>query len=53
MVKISMDTFVRRLQPEKYLLWLQGKDIGAHPEDPSRLYAAPPPTQHEVLVNKK
>ena len=24
MVRISMDTFVKRLQPEKYDLWLQG-----------------------------
>ncbi|XP_049843091.1 lysine-specific demethylase 4C-like isoform X18 [Schistocerca gregaria] len=52
MVKISMDTFVKRLQPDRYLLWLQGKDVGPHPEDPSRNYAAPPPTQREVLANK-
>lgn len=53
MVKISMDTFVKRLQPDRYHLWLQGKDVGSHPEDPSRQYAAPPPTQRDVLVNKK
>jgi len=53
MVKISMDTFVKRFQPDRYHLWLQGKDVGAHPEDPSRQYAAPPPTQRDVLVNKK
>ncbi|XP_069693613.1 uncharacterized protein [Periplaneta americana] len=52
MVKISMDTFVKRFQPDRYHLWLQGKDVGAHPEDPSRQYAAPPPTQRDVLVNK-
>ncbi|XP_027851769.2 probable lysine-specific demethylase 4B [Aphis gossypii] len=41
-VKIDMDTFVKRLQPEKYELWLQGRDIGCHPEDPSqRMYPAP------------
>lgn len=27
MVKISMDTFVQRFQPEKYDLWLQGKNL--------------------------
>lgn len=27
MVKISMDVFVRVLQPERYELWKQGKDI--------------------------
>jgi len=42
-VKISMDTFVRRLQPEKYEKWLQGQDIGFHPEDPTRMMAAPLP----------
>jgi len=41
-VKINMDTFVKRIQPEKYELWLQGKDIGCHPEDPNqRMYPAP------------
>ncbi|XP_044526905.1 lysine-specific demethylase 4B [Gracilinanus agilis] len=29
MVKISMDVFVRVLQPERYELWKQGKDITA------------------------
>uniref|UniRef100_A0A7R9IZG7 [histone H3]-trimethyl-L-lysine(9) demethylase n=1 Tax=Timema californicum TaxID=61474 RepID=A0A7R9IZG7_TIMCA len=52
MVKISMDTFVKRFQPDRYHLWLQGKDIGAHPEEPTRHYAAPPPSQRDVLVNK-
>lgn len=27
MVKISMDVFVRILQPERYELWKQGKDF--------------------------
>lgn len=27
MVKISMDTFVKRFQPERYDLWLQGTGI--------------------------
>lgn len=38
-VKISMDTFVKRFQPELYPLWKEGKDIAPHPEDDqSKLY---------------
>jgi len=33
MVKISMDVFVRKFQPEKYELWKSGKDVAPHPED--------------------
>lgn len=36
-VKISMDTFVRRFQPERYDDWKKGKDIGPHPEDHARV----------------
>ncbi|XP_046364115.2 uncharacterized protein LOC124140527 [Haliotis rufescens] len=37
-VKISMDTFVKRFQPDRYDLWKAGKDIAPHPEeDKSRL----------------
>lgn len=28
-----MDTFVKRFQPERYGLWMEGKDIGPHPEE--------------------
>lgn len=28
MVKISMDLFVRKFQPDRYKLWLAGKDNG-------------------------
>ncbi len=39
MVKIHMDCFVKRYQPERYALWRAGKDIAPHPEDDhSRLY---------------
>ncbi|CAG5104192.1 Similar to Kdm4B: Probable lysine-specific demethylase 4B (Drosophila melanogaster), partial [Cotesia congregata] len=48
MVKISMDTFVKRFQPERYDLWLRGEDIGCHPEDP-RQTAAPMPSQMDLL----
>lgn len=51
-VKISMDTFVKRFQPDRYELWLQGKDIGPHPEDPYRQSAAPAPTEKDILCNK-
>ena len=38
-VKIEMDAFVKRFQPEKYALWKAGKDIAPHPEDDqSKLY---------------
>lgn len=53
MVKISMDTFVKRFQPEKYELWLAGKDVGPHPEDPTRSSAAAQPSLNDVLCNKK
>lgn len=43
-VKINMDVFVKRIQPEKYDLWRQGNDIGCHPEDPTRYFAAPMPS---------
>ncbi|GAB6026609.1 Lysine-specific demethylase 4C [Chamberlinius hualienensis] len=51
-VKISMDTFVKRFQPDKYELWLAGKDVGAHPEDPNKLSVAAPPTKSELIVSK-
>lgn len=43
MVKISMETFVRRFQPERYEAWLQGEDYGCHPEEPNKMCAAPKP----------
>lgn len=42
MVRISMDCFVKRFQPEKYEAWMNGTDIGPHPEDPTRMVAPPP-----------
>uniref|UniRef100_V9IGW2 [histone H3]-trimethyl-L-lysine(9) demethylase n=1 Tax=Apis cerana TaxID=7461 RepID=V9IGW2_APICE len=50
MVKISMDTFVKRFQPERYELWLRGEDIGPHPEDPKQT-AAPMPSQMDLLCS--
>ncbi|BET00076.1 jmjN domain [Nesidiocoris tenuis] len=44
-VKISMDTFVKRFQPDRYDVWLGGRDYGPHPEDLSKMTFAPPPTK--------
>lgn len=43
MVKINMDVFVQRFQPERYEKWKEGKDYGCHPEDPHHHRPAPPP----------
>ncbi|XP_022906422.2 uncharacterized protein [Onthophagus taurus] len=52
MVKISMDTFVKRFQPDRYDKWLQGLDIGPHPEEPNKQSAAPLPLPQDILCNK-
>lgn len=54
MVKISMDTFVKRFQPERYQAWLEGTDYGLHPEDPpNAIVPAPLPSHLDVMCNKK
>lgn len=45
-----MDAFIRKYQPDRYELWLEGKDIGPHPENPLHISAAPLPDF--VLTNK-
>lgn len=52
MVKISMDTFVKRFQPDRYEMWLKGEDIGPHPEEPDKKVAAPLPLAQDILCNK-
>ncbi|XP_055384571.1 probable lysine-specific demethylase 4B [Condylostylus longicornis] len=52
MVKISMDTFVKRFQPDKYEAWLEGRDVGFHPEDQSHQIPSNPPSDFDVLCNK-
>lgn len=52
MVKISMDTFVKRFQPDRYDLWLKGQDIGCHPEQPEKMVPAPHPSGQDILCNK-
>jgi jumonji domain-containing protein 2 len=39
-VKINMDTFVKRWQPDMYKNWKNGSDIACHPEDPTRMVLA-------------
>lgn len=50
MVRISMDTFVKRFQPEKYENWLKGLDTGPHPESSSK--NASPVQSNEKLPKK-
>ncbi|CAO1303381.1 unnamed protein product [Diamesa hyperborea] len=52
MVKISMETFVRRFQPERYDNWLRGEDFGCHPEEPNKITAAPPPILDKKIMLK-
>uniref|UniRef100_A0A224YS13 [histone H3]-trimethyl-L-lysine(9) demethylase n=1 Tax=Rhipicephalus zambeziensis TaxID=60191 RepID=A0A224YS13_9ACAR len=49
-VKISMDVFVKKFQPDRYELWLAGQDVGCHPEDPSSRVAARAPTHLEMAM---
>ena len=44
-VKINMDPFVKKYQPERYELWKKGKDINPHPEDP--------PEKREAIKQRK
>lgn len=41
-MKIHMDAFIRKYQPDRYELWLEGQDIGPHPENPNLITAAAP-----------
>lgn len=52
-VQISMDAFVKRLQPDRYNKWLAGEDYGTHPEEPNaKPTPAPKPSVEEFLENK-
>ncbi|XP_060657349.1 probable lysine-specific demethylase 4B isoform X3 [Drosophila nasuta] len=55
MVKISMDTFVKRFQEKRYEAWLEGRDYGRHPEDPPNAAesVAPLPPHLDVLLCDK
>lgn len=56
-VKIEMDCFVKRYQPERYALWKEGRDVAPHPEDDHRkLYSSSsyyPSQQRSGKVLKK
>ncbi|KAF7491569.1 putative lysine-specific demethylase 4B [Sarcoptes scabiei] len=52
-VKINMDVFVKLFQPDRYQLWLDGKDIGPDPKDPSNVCAAPSPFELEMENRNK
>lgn len=43
MVNISMETFVKKYQPKRFVNWLNGNDMGTHPEEPDKICAAPCP----------
>ena len=43
-VCISMENFIERYQPEKLELWIRGKDVGPHPEQPEHSSPASPPS---------
>lgn len=50
MVKINMDLFVQRFQPDRYELWREGKDYGCHPEDPHHHKPAPHPDPEQLKM---
>lgn len=53
-VHISMDTFVKRYQSEKYAQWRNGNDRSTHPEQPLLdTTAARAPLVQDVLINIK
>lgn len=49
-VKISMQTFVKRYQSDRYDLWLKGKDVCKDPRDPKHVSAAPKPTEYDLYL---
>ncbi len=53
-VHISMDCFVRKLQPDRYEAWLKGEDLGRHPEEPNaKPTPATPPSAEEYMFSNK
>lgn len=49
-VKISMQTFVKRYQTDRYEKWIQGKDVCEDPKDQKHVAAAPKPTEHDLYL---
>ncbi|MEE6495152.1 hypothetical protein FKM82_001963 [Ascaphus truei] len=56
MVKISMDTFVRKFQPERYKLWKLGKDViaidHAQPTPEAAEFTGDEETEHRKSVSR-
>ncbi|XP_034254774.1 probable lysine-specific demethylase 4A isoform X2 [Thrips palmi] len=53
MVKINMDLFVKRFQPDRYDMWKEGKDYGCHPEDPHHHKPAPHPDPEYLKIMRE
>lgn len=49
-VQISMQTFVKRYQADRYENWLKGKDICKDPRDPKHVAAAPKPSEIDLFL---
>lgn len=49
-VKISMQTFVKRYQADRYENWLRGKDVCPDPRDPKHIAPAPKPSDYDLYV---
>jgi len=49
-VKISMQTFVKRYQAERYENWIRGKDVCKDPRDPKHVAPAPKPTEYDLYL---
>ena len=49
-VKISMQTFVKRYQSERYENWVRGKDVCSDPRDPKHVAPAPKPTDYDLYL---
>ncbi|KAG9511093.1 putative lysine-specific demethylase 4B, partial [Fragariocoptes setiger] len=49
-VKISMEAYVRKYQPDRYHNWLRGIDIGPDPRNPKHIGPAPKPTTFDLEV---
>nr|XP_046915536.1 lysine-specific demethylase 4B-like [Dermatophagoides farinae] len=52
-VKINMDVFVKVFQSDRYDNWIEGKDIGPDPKDPTNICAAPSPYYLESEYSNK
>lgn len=51
MVRISMDTFVKRYQADHYDMWMDGSDVAPHPEAKDKSVLIGPPKREESEDN--